>query len=45
VAASNAVANTNSEGPTQGTYFQSGNNWAQFISDGNHHWYVLSEDQ
>ena len=45
VAASNAVANTNGEGPTQGTFFEVGNNWAQFISDGNHHWYLLSEDQ
>jgi hypothetical protein len=45
VAASTAVANTNGEGPTQGTFLQSSNNWAQFISDGNHHWYLLSEDQ
>lgn len=45
VAASNGVANTNGEGPTQGTSLQVGNNWAQFISDGNHHWYLLSEDQ
>lgn len=45
VAASNAVANTNGEGPTQGTYLQVSSNWAQFISDGNHHWYLLSEDQ
>jgi hypothetical protein len=45
VAASTTVANTNGEGPTQGTFLQSSNNWAQFISDGNHHWYLLSEDQ
>ena len=45
VAASNAVTNTNAEGPTQDVHLQAGNNWAQFISDGNHHWYLLSEDQ
>jgi hypothetical protein len=45
VAASNAVTNTNGEGPTQGTYLVGSNNWAQFISDGNHHWYLLSEDE
>lgn len=45
VAASNAVTNTNGEGPTQGMYLQVSSNWAQFISDGNHHWYLLSEDQ
>jgi hypothetical protein len=45
VAASNAVANTNGEGPTQGAFLQLSSNWAQFISDGNHHWYLLSEDQ
>lgn len=45
VAASNGVANTNGEGPSQGTYLEVGHNWAQFISDGNHHWYLLSEDQ
>jgi hypothetical protein len=45
VAASNAVANTNGVGPTQGTLIQNSANWAQFISDGNHHWYELSESQ
>ena len=45
VAASTAVANTNGEGPTQGTALIVSTNWAQFISDGNHHWYLLSEDE
>jgi len=45
VAASNAVGNTNGEGPTQGTFYQSNANWAQFVSDGNHHWYMLSQNQ
>jgi collagen triple helix repeat protein len=44
VAASNGVANTNGEGPTQGTFFQSAANWARFISDGNHHWYLVTEN-
>ena len=47
IAASNAVLNPGcpSTACNQGTYFQSGANWSQFISDGNHHWYLLSESQ
>jgi hypothetical protein len=45
VAASNAVVNTNGEGPTQGTSVSVSSSWSQFISDGNHHWYLLSEDE
>jgi len=45
VAASNAIANTNGEGPTQGTSLSVSSSWSQFISDGNHHWYLLSEDE
>lgn len=37
VAASNAAGNTN----TQGTFYQSSDNWGQFISDGNHTWYMV----
>jgi hypothetical protein len=44
VTAANAVANTNGL-QTQGTFFDNSQNWAQFFSDGNHHWYVLSESQ
>jgi hypothetical protein len=29
----------------QGKFFQDGANWAQFISDGTGHWYLLSEDE
>jgi len=45
VTSGNAVANTNGVGPTQGTFMQNSQNWAQFLSDGNGHWYVLSESQ
>lgn len=44
VTAANAVANTNGL-QTQGTFFDNSQNWAQFFSDGNGHWYVLSESQ
>jgi Collagen triple helix repeat (20 copies) len=40
VAASNASPNAH-----QDLFFQSGANWSRFISDGNHHWYLLSESQ
>ncbi len=40
VAASNAAANTNGD-DTQSTFYESGANWAQFISDGNHTWYLM----
>jgi collagen triple helix repeat protein len=39
VTAANAAAGNN-----QGTFLLTISSWAQFISDGNHHWYVLSED-
>ena len=38
VVAANAVSSSSG---AQATFFQNGNNWAQFVSDGNHHWYLL----
>jgi hypothetical protein len=45
VTAANAVGGGSPPFDPEGTSFESISNWAQFISDGNHHWYLLSEDE
>ena len=45
VAAANGAGGGSPPFNPEGMIFEDGANWAQFISDGNHHWYLLSEDE
>jgi hypothetical protein len=45
VAAANGAGGGTPPYNPQGTFFENSANWAQFISDGSGHWYLLSEDE